>query len=63
MVLFEVSRERTANSKSKDLHREHRGKPEKNLRKIEALTAAAHLSWHQTKPLAEKSGCDDRRVL
>jgi hypothetical protein len=44
MVLFEVSRERTANSKSKDLHREHRGKPEKNLRKIEALTAAAHLS-------------------
>jgi hypothetical protein len=62
-MLFEVSRERTANSKSNELHREHRGKPEKNLRKLEALTAAAHLSRHQTKPLAEKSACDDRRGL
>src|SRR5271168_1620400 len=46
-------RERTANSKSKDLRREHGGKPEKNLRKIAALTPQALRT--QRKPTPQKT--------
>src|SRR5271156_4459056 len=46
-------RERTANSKSKDLRREHGGKPAKDLRKIAALTPQALRT--QRKPTPQKT--------
>src|SRR5271155_4887022 len=47
-------RERTANSKSKDLRREHGGKLEKNLRKIAALTPQALRTQRKLTPQKTK---------